>query len=565
MASQPFTGVNQQPLVFAQIRNGSTAAEENPAKVCIAPEKLKISEGDFLKLFYLGNSNKYCHEYDKDRKFQVIDYNKHGKNIVQAATKYYQGRLLVEDIITLSGKVWKFKPTIRVADFFANSLGVPIDCWTACSRMEISRELENADVLKYELTSCDEDKEVCAMTAGELHEALNGFPSHSVNDKEVQLSILFENENPDIQPLDLRLTFILVDGLCPVSNDPFCGYTYDPQSGKCFMWCYSETEDNIKQVQEMPKEHISDEATSQKIMPEKAICNAIGPSWTTGDMEPPAGEKDMGGWTAAVYTEEQQIRLNIDEFGQPIRTPLEPDMFVVMNNGKLDYVKSKVDFKVTRMTKDGPPPSIITLSYDNCSVSYRISKLKNKQAGYRYNNYTYVPNVNEEKGEVMAHWLRYSEGGIVTLDYRECRVTITGGGDSGEPYRLSVERKLIKEGFVVMNNVGLDHIHSNFEISAVGKTRDFPPSTIIVSYGGCSVDYTISRLKNGTPGYYYQNNTYLPNVDVEKGEKVIDLLRYSESGMVTEDFRPCRVTITGGGNSTQPYRISYEGADILKQ
>ena len=213
MASQPFTGVNQQPLVFAQIRNGSSAAEENPAKVCVAPEKLFISEGHFLSLFYLGNGSHYCDEFDKDRKFQILDCKEFGKNSINATTKNGTEVLLVEDAITLSGKVWKFKPTVRVADFFANSLGVPIDCWTACSRMEISRELENADILKYELTSCDEDKEVCSMTAGELHEALNGFPSHSGEHKEVQLSVLFENENPDIQSLDLRLTFVLQSDL----------------------------------------------------------------------------------------------------------------------------------------------------------------------------------------------------------------------------------------------------------------------------------------------------------------------------------------------------------------
>ena len=212
MASQPFTGVNQQPLVFAQIRNGSSAVEENPAKVCVAPSKLYLSVGEFLKLFYLGNGSDYCHEFDKDRKFQVIDYKKHGHELLATGivAKPEETAVLIGDVITLSGKVWKFKPTVRVADFFANSLGVPIDCWTACSRMEISRDLENADILKYELESCDEDKEVCSMTAGELHEALNGFPSHSANNKEVQLSVLFENENPDIQSLDLRLTFVLV-------------------------------------------------------------------------------------------------------------------------------------------------------------------------------------------------------------------------------------------------------------------------------------------------------------------------------------------------------------------
>ena len=42
----------------------------------------------------------------------------------------------------------------------------------------------------------------------------------------------------------------------------------------------------------------------------------LGPTWTFDTtMEPPAGEKDMGGWTAAVYTAEQQKRLNVDQFG----------------------------------------------------------------------------------------------------------------------------------------------------------------------------------------------------------------------------------------------------------
>ena len=159
MASQPFTGVNQQPLVFAQIRNGSSAVEENPAKVCVAPSKLYLSVGEFLKLFYLGNGSDYCHEFDKDRKFQVIDYKKHGHELLATGivAKPEETAVLIGDVITLSGKVWKFKPTVRVADFFANSLGVPIDCWTACSRMEISRDLENADILKYELERCDED------------------------------------------------------------------------------------------------------------------------------------------------------------------------------------------------------------------------------------------------------------------------------------------------------------------------------------------------------------------------------------------------------------------------
>ncbi|CAE7565308.1 unnamed protein product [Symbiodinium pilosum] len=47
----------------------------------------------------------------------------------------------------------------------------------------------------------------------------------------------------------------------------------------------------------------------------------IGPAWTRGEMEKPAGTKNMGTWTAAVYTPEQQARLGVNEFGQ---TPAAP-------------------------------------------------------------------------------------------------------------------------------------------------------------------------------------------------------------------------------------------------
>ena len=43
----------------------------------------------------------------------------------------------------------------------------------------------------------------------------------------------------------------------------------------------------------------------------------IGPAWTRGEIERPAGEADMGGWTAGVYTAEQQARLGVDSNGNP--------------------------------------------------------------------------------------------------------------------------------------------------------------------------------------------------------------------------------------------------------
>ena len=46
------------------------------------------------------------------------------------------------------------------------------------------------------------------------------------------------------------------------------------------------------------------------------VGGGVGPAFTRGEIEPPAGEKDMGSSKAAVYTKEQQDRLNVDELGQ---------------------------------------------------------------------------------------------------------------------------------------------------------------------------------------------------------------------------------------------------------
>lgn len=57
-----------------------------------------------------------------------------------------------------------------------------------------------------------------------------------------------------------------------------------------------------------------------------------GPAWTTGDMEPPEGTKDMGSWVTSVYTEEQQKRLNVDEMGSSLNTTEENLFFTNQTN-----------------------------------------------------------------------------------------------------------------------------------------------------------------------------------------------------------------------------------------
>ena len=38
------------------------------------------------------------------------------------------------------------------------------------------------------------------------------------------------------------------------------------------------------------------------------MLGAVGPAWTRGEAEAPDGQRDMGGWQAAVYDAEQQQR-----------------------------------------------------------------------------------------------------------------------------------------------------------------------------------------------------------------------------------------------------------------
>ena len=47
----------------------------------------------------------------------------------------------------------------------------------------------------------------------------------------------------------------------------------------------------------------------------------IGPAWTRGEIEAPAGEKQQGSHTVGVYTTEQQARLNVNENGKKIKWP----------------------------------------------------------------------------------------------------------------------------------------------------------------------------------------------------------------------------------------------------
>ena len=60
----------------------------------------------------------------------------------------------------------------------------------------------------------------------------------------------------------------------------------------------------------MDRLNVDEQGNTQQV-----LSGSVGPAWTRGDMEKPAGVMKVGTQTVSVYTEEQMNRLNVDEYG----------------------------------------------------------------------------------------------------------------------------------------------------------------------------------------------------------------------------------------------------------
>lgn len=103
------------------------------------------------------------------------------------------------------------------------------------------------------------------------------------------------------------------------------------------------------------------------------------------------------------------------------------------------------------------------------------------------------------------------------------------------------------DGFFVKENENNKLINTKEIFRVIPITKDLPPSIIEINYENCHIRF---QLNNSTKvGYIYNENMYIPQ---DKR-----LLRYSESGIVTEDYIPCRITLFGK-DSPNPYTLSIE-------
>lgn len=111
--------------------------------------------------------------------------------------------------------------------------------------------------------------------------------------------------------------------------------------------------------QEEPGEQEQDPA--QQLVVVGGAAGSVGPAWTRGELEPPAGEKDMGGWTATTYSSQQQQQLGVDENGQLVdnnAAPLDRDAVATAGITATDDKDSNIggggDFREQFMVIDRP-------------------------------------------------------------------------------------------------------------------------------------------------------------------------------------------------------------------
>jgi len=120
--------------------------------------------------------------------------------------------------------------------------------------------------------------------------------------------------------------------------------------------------------------------------------------------------------------------------------------------------------------------------------------------------------------------------------------------DDTEVIKEKVEKK--EDGFYIIEDKKYNQFkNEKTKIEILTITKDLPPSMIELKYSACNMRYQINKKSNY--GFLYNNNMYT-QVDESK-----NMLRYSESGIVTEDFIPCRITLYGKDSFT-PYTFTIE-------
>lgn len=215
-------------------------------------------------------------------------------------------------------------------------------------------------------------------------------------------------------------------------------------------------------------------------------------------------------------------------------------------NFKCSYIgDNKVNDLVKIFVKNDKISSIINLK-DNSIISntsdyFTLTELFDKISKW-FDSYVcnLEININKEYGYVDSYYVKILNSENTDSSFKVSNfVKIDNILDLPNNFYIKNESK-----YIAIQN-------KNIEINVVSSTKDLPPSYIDLSYLNCVVRYKRNRENNIKYGFIYNKYMYSPIIENNY------MLRYSENGIVTEDYISCRITLYGS-KYKYPYTFSVE-------
>ena len=205
---------------------------------------------------------------------------------------------------------------------------------------------------------------------------------------------------------------------------------------------------------------------------------------------------------------------------------------------------------------------MVKARYD-CKYNNALINILKKILKYFVDNYDY--NIPVMSNYTQQYYLNYQINNLIKFIKKNPKIVPASYSDSPSDSQSESESKsniipnTYQDGFYIIDKQNdkytynkVTNIDKNVKFRIIAKeiSKDGQPSIIEISYLNCSFWYKRTNIPKY--GYLYtyksQHNFYIP---------VDEMLRYSQNGKVTEDYRPCRITLYGN-KSTKPFTLSIE-------
>ena len=228
-------------------------------------------------------------------------------------------------------------------------------------------------------------------------------------------------------------TIVRIDRLVGGVSPAWLGGGTEPPAGERNMGSYTMAVYTTEQQERLGVNQMGEKAKGIfKLDVPSGGLQAVGPAWTRGDMEAPAGEKDMGGWVATAYTPEQQARLGVDEQGNnvPVAVPAAPTA-VLQLSGRTYTLRELSEVEL------GSPLPVFIVGVTTKEQVDSVLSLVASVGGNVLNQYSLTPMFTAQLGDqrgieaLLSHpAVKYVEADGV------CSVSAKGAGGGGEKFKL---------------------------------------------------------------------------------------------------------------------------------